>query len=673
MVQGQLTAVAPEEQAFLEATIEALEQEDQSVTDEERERQRRIDELGHALRQEFDEAEKHRYEREVEWLKDLRQYKGQYDPEVLARIHPKRSKAFIRLTRSKVRSTDARMADMLFPAGDKNWTLRETPVPSMDPQLVEEYRQVILARDGEVDQEALDKALADVAKERCAAMTKEIEDQLAEGNYPAVARDVLHSGHLFGTGILKAPLVEQKVRKRWAKRVLGNGATVYVGDEEVQAKPFFQARPVWNIYPDPYANTLEECEFIWERHVMTKHDVRKLAKRPGFDAQRINEYLRTHSKGNILQLKHFEAELRTISGTKSGLGSPANKYEVLERWGYLDGQRLRELGVDVPEQQLDREFEAVLWLLGDVVIKVTLNPFEQESRPYKFYYFEKDETSIWGVGIPSLMRDPQYLFNASVRMMVDNAAMSAGPQVEVNEDLLAEDEDVESLDPFRIWLRRGRGADAAQPALRVYQIDSKVTEFMQLAKLFQEFGDETTSIPRFVYGQPGAGQVSKTVGGLSMLMGQANITLKDVVKNWDDGITTPFITDMYNWNMQFNEKDNIKGDYEIVARGSTSLVAKELRSQALDAFAASTANPLDAPYVKRGQLLKERAVALDLNPDTFVKEEEEVQQQQMMEQQLAQMTQTLQELSQRLGTPADALLAGDLSMLPAAQPVEVPA
>lgn len=632
-----------------------------------------IDQIGLTLRGEFDTAEKLRQEREEEWIKDLRQYKGQYDPDVLAKIHPKRSKAFIRLTRSKVRSTDARMADMLFPAGDKNWTIQPTPVPSMSQELVGEYRQAITQRDGEVDEEALNEAIEEVAKERNGNMSKEIDDQLSEGNYPAVAREVLHSGHLFGTGILKGVMVDSTPQRRWTKKKLQNGSTISVMEEFVEHKPTYMACAIWNIYPDPYATTLSECEYIWERHVMTKHEVRKLAKRKGFKAERILKYLRENKKGNIFSLKHFEQDMRTISGTQTTLGAPDNKYEVLERWGYMDGQQLRDCGAEVSDAELDREFEAVFWLLGDVVIKASINPFESGARPYKFYYFEKDETSIWGVGIPSLMRDPQTLFNASIRMAVDNAAMSAGPQIEVNKELLYDDEDTSALTPFRLWLRRGRGADAGVPALRVYQIESKVGDFLNLAKLFMEFGDESTSIPRFTYGQVDSGSVSKTVGGLSMLMGQANITLKDVVKNWDDGITTPFITDLYNWNMQFSEKENIKGDFKVIARGSTSLVAKELRSHALDAFAGSTNNPIDGPYIKRGKLLQERARALDLNPDDLVKDEEEVTQQAEKDQQLAQMQNVLMQLSQRLGIPPEALMQGALPGEPQPAPAQQPA
>jgi hypothetical protein len=82
---------------------------------------------------------------------------------------------------------------------------------------------------------------------------------------------------------------------------------------------------------------------------------------------------------------------------------------------------------------------------------------------------------------------------------------------------------------------------------------------------------------------------------------------------------------MYDWNMRFNPKQEIKGDYMVKARGASALVAKELRQHAIQGFLAATSNPLDAPYTKRGYLLREGAKALDLEVDRAVLTEQEEQ------------------------------------------------
>ena len=121
-----------------------------------------------------------------------------------------------------------------------------------------------------------------------------------------------------------------------------------------------------------------------------------------------------------------------------------------------------------------------------------------------------------------------------------------------------------------------------------------------------------------------------------MLLGQANITIKDQVKNFDDGITKPFITAMYYWNMQFNSDEDIKGDYAVVARGSSSLIAKEVRSQTLLQFAQITQNEMDASSVKRPTLIRAIADSLDLSDDNLVLSDKEIEANQQAQQQAAQ-------------------------------------
>jgi hypothetical protein len=63
---------------------------------------------------------------------------------------------------------------------------------------------------------------------------------------------------------------------------------------------------------------------------------------------------------------------------------------------------------------------------------------------------------------------------------------------------------------------------------------------------------------------------------------------------------------------------------QVKATGSSSLVSKEARTQALDFF-AQTLQPDDKPFVKNLVLLEERAKAHDLDPAKLLNTEEEAQ------------------------------------------------
>jgi hypothetical protein len=503
-----------------------------------------LDALGVMLRQEFDDAEKLRKSKEDGWLRDLRQFKGIYDPDVMARMHPKRSKVFIRLTRAKVRSSDARMAKLLFPAGDRNWAMDKTPVVELEPEthltaLAEVMQKLGLVDPTQLPPKAALDAVNALATDRMQSMQTEIDDQLTEGNYKAEARKVLHSGHLYGTGILKGPLVERRDQRRWkpAQTEPGQPAPAEqfaLSTVEVKA-PGFSMRPVWAIYPDPYATQVSECQYIWDRHTPNKHELLDLARRNKFNMDVVYGFVHNNPAGDTRQ-RHWETDLISI-GDREHVGALKNRYDLLERWGYLYGKDLAGAGLmdatKMSAEEMHQEYESRLFLLGNRVVKVALNPLPSKIKPFHFYYFDKDDSSIWGNSIPEIYRDSQTSFNSAVRVTIDNAAIAGGPQIEVNRELMEDEEDIEDVHPFRLWVRTGTGQEAQAPAVRIYEVASHAAENMQMAKMFKDLGDEAVTIPSFTYGESSAG-VAKTVGGLSMLMGQANITMEEPARNWDD-------------------------------------------------------------------------------------------------------------------------------------------
>jgi hypothetical protein len=75
--------------------------------------------------------------------------------------------------------------------------------------------------------------------------------------------------------------------------------------------------------------------------------------------------------------------------------------------------------------------------------------------------------------------------------------------------------------------------------------------------------------------------------------------------------------------MQFNDDaPHIKGDLEIKAQGTSSLMQKEVRSQRLMTFMQTASNPSLAPFVKWHVCLKEVAKSLDIDPDQLINDPE---------------------------------------------------
>jgi len=587
-------------------------------------------EISHKLNMEWQKAEAEKRYDEDRFMRSLRQYRGIYDPEILTKMHPNRSQAFIRLTRTKVKTYDARMMDIKFPANhDKDWGIENTPVPDLSADVIQQFANQILEQTGVIPTpEEVEEIVVKFAADQAINMEKEIFDQLTEFDYRSTIRNVIHSGHLYGTGVLKGPMVKEVTSKRWH---LVGGTWKQLTLKRLI--PTAQFVPVWDVYPDKSAKILKNARYCWQYHEFPKNELYKMSLRQDFNGDAIRAFMDAYPDGNA-KYRSYEEQLRSMSSNnkKDGDSNPPKKekYEAHERWGFMSIEDAKKLMPKVSDETWDEfgpEVACNIWLLDDIIIKSIVSPVETANVPYYFYYFDKDETSIFGDGIPEIMRDPQQLYNASIRAMLDNAAISAGPIIEVNVDLLADGEDPTKMFPFRIFQRIGTGIDANQQAIRITKLPSYTTEFLGMVDFFQSTADESTTIPRALSGLPdnSATGAQKTATGMSMLIGASNITLKDQVHFFDEGITTPFIKAMYFWNMEFNPKNSIKGDFNVVARGSKSLIAKEVKMEQINQFLAMTNNELDNQYIKRDVLLRELAEVFDLDRLGFVRSEKEVQ------------------------------------------------
>lgn len=607
---------------------------------------RTLSSLGSVFLAEFSQAQQDRRTTEDRWLKDLRQYKGKYDPEVEANMDANRSKAFVRKTRVKVKTVDSRVFDLLFPANaDRNWSIEPTPVPTVAPELEAAIKTELTAALGRPpDEDEINMAIKTMVEKAATAMSKVIDDQLTESRYKKAARSVIHSGHLYGTGILKAPLIERKIRTRF---VLKEGKWTAITESYVV--PFVDYVPLWRFFPDMSATELENCRYAYERHLLSKASTLKLAERKSFDAAKIREYVMANPDGSQ-QRKLYEEELRQV-GERQQTPITDGQYEILERWGWVDAVQLAACGVPVPSERMHETFFANIWLLPNgEIVRASLQPINGVTWPYHMYYFDKDETSIFGEGLATIMRDDQTMINAGVRMILDNAALTAGPQFEVNMDLMAPTERADEMHPFKLWLRNGK--EAASPAVRVLDIPGKLEELYPIVEMFEANADEVTAVPRFMGGENPTQGAAGTASGLSMLMGNTSVVMKDLITGYDEGITSPFISALYCWNMQFNRDNDIKGDYNVKARGSASLVAKEIRAQQLEAFAAQTANAMDAPFIKREKLLRQRAEANDLVDVVKTSEEVTAEQNNDTAKQQQALLQKQQELEMKMGMAA---------------------
>lgn len=585
----------------------------------------------------FDRFAAERIPAEQKWLKNLRQYLGIYDPDAERMLARNRSRAYPRLTRMKCISMLSRLMNLMFPGNEDNWELNASPSPSMAPETVADAVSELmreLAANGEqvqLTQELVDEAIRNLSRKQAKQMTLLLKDQLMElgGNqtvdWITLNRKVIDSGIKFGIGVLEGPFVRKIETSGWMLQAEATtdeqGNQVPGGfkpDTKTSYKPQYDHLPVWDFYPDMSARDLPG-EGYFVRKILGRSALRKLADRPDFFPTQVKQVLLQMPGGNF-RAKGWETELRTMgvalqSDATTNAPSGREKYEVIIWKGPVSAAMLMEAGADVPEHMRTDDVDAELWMVDNWVIKAEVNAWRKmglKLQQVHIFQFDEDDTSPIGQGLPGIVRDSQLSLCAAVRMSLDNASITCGPNLEVNTGLLRADQDLTSVEAYKMWYRDDEGPSAQFPAVRELKFDGHLAELQNLSKMFLEFAEMETFI-----GPSTGGDFSKmpsepmrTAAGASAVRGDAALPFKDIVRNYDS-FTQSTIWSLVIFNKKFNPTAAPEGDYDVIPRGATSLIAKEVRGMQIDAL-SQTMTPEERDHVDERQFMEAKFASRDL-------------------------------------------------------------
>ena len=625
-----------EDEINIEDDAIALEDsEDSDVTDTE------VKGIANHVMSQFKKSEDYRYDDETRWVRAYRNYRGIYGPDVQF-TEAEKSRVFIKITKTKTLAAYGQIADVLFAGNKFPISIEPTELPegvakdvSFDPKEPQELRNQDNGQDmvspygfmgdgkelpkGATAQSLqdmlgpLEEKLGDIenlkegsgqtptaityspAMIAAKSMEKQIMDQLQESHANKHLRSTAFEMALFGTGVMKGPFAVDKEYPNW--------------NEEGEYSPVFKTIPqvshvsVWNFYPDPDSTNIEQAQYIIERHKMSRSELRALKRRPYFRDTVIEEVI---SDGENYTKKYWEDDLIDYNQD-----SYVERFEVLEYWGMLDTEMLEEQGVDIPKELKDfEELQVNVWVSGGRLLRVVLNPFKPAKIPYMAAPYELNPYSFFGVGLAENMDDTQTLMNGFMRMAVDNAVLSGNLLIEVDETNLVPGQDL-SVYPGKVFRRQG---GAPGQAIFGTKFPNVSNENLQLFDKARQLADESTGLPSFSHGQTGVSGVGRTASGISMLMNAASGSIKTVIKNVDDYLLKPLGEGLFRFNMQFNFNPEIRGDLEVHARGTESLMANEVRSQRLMQFLQTASNPALALFAKFNYIIREIAKAMELDP-----------------------------------------------------------
>lgn len=533
------------------------------------------------VRRAFNDAELHRRSIGIDtrMLRNLRCNKCEYQPEDLPLLEPYLN-VYMGVGAVKARAAESWITDIILNNLEKPWTIQPTPEPELRNEQKDEVVEQLLAELPDIHGRA---ALEDRARELKSVQAKlafskaeqatsrmetKINDQMTEADWTEVFGDFIADLTVQPAALIRGPFVIGKKAATW------DGNDYKTINKSV---PVCRVISPFDAFPSPDASSPNNGKYFIERLKYGRDKLYNLIGVTGYNGGNIRQVLDTYPNGYSLHT-FGDAERQRLEDKTADevslVGDQLQNIDILIYNGIVNGEMLVEHNVVVPDKQASYECE--VWVAGTYVIRAILNPNPSGRRPIYATSYRKIKGSFWGQSVIDLVYDINRVCNAAARSMVKNMGYAAGPVGEVDSSRIAETQSPTSVVPYEIKLVGPDQTGTGGKAYHFHNIQSVAPHLMDIFNQYLKYADDISGIPAYILGNPQVAGAGRTLGGLSMLMGNAAKGIKQVQLNIDRDVIAPLVTGYYIYNMKTSKDDSIKADCVVHARGATGLLQKEL-------------------------------------------------------------------------------------------------
>lgn len=571
----------------------------------------------------------------------MRTFNGQYDSQKLQEIRRfGGTDIYARLTATKCRGATSLLRDVYLNT-EKPWGLQATPSPTLADDAAADIEELVQAELAAVQRmmpgaapdpgavrdrrEALMNSVARAALKRARQEAEEaflkLDDILVEGGFYEALGALLVDLPLFPYACLKGPVVRISPQVTWV-----NG----VAQQVDKPRLYWNRISPFDVWWTPGVSDIRDAAVI-ERSRLTRQDLNQLLGLPGYNDDAIKEVLKWYGQSGYVeaQASTTETPRSTMESREDPRMNQSGIIDMLEYHGYVQGTMLLEYGFG-PDKVPDpmRDYFVDVFKIGRYVIKVQLSPSLRKRAPYYVSSFEKVPGTMIGNALPDILADIQDATNAALRSLINNMSIASGPQVVINDDRIADNENGDDLYPWKRWhtITDPLGNNNQKP-IDFYQPGSNAQELLGVYEKFTQIADELSSIPRYITGSERMGGAGRTASGLAMLMGNAAKILQTVAANIDNDIIEPAITELYDMIMLTDQTGMLRGDESITVLGVNVAMQRETQRQRQLEFLQITANPVDLQITGikgRASVLRSVADGIGLNGEDIVPPDEEI-------------------------------------------------
>lgn len=430
------------------------------------------------------------------------------------------------------------------------------------------------------------KMVNDQASDAAKKAETRIYDWMVESQYPAETRKVIHDAARLGVGVLKGPYPEIRTSKAITRSKKGKkDKDVLELRIEKKVVPAVKWIDPWNFFPDEACSeNIHDGNIVFERDYLSKKGLRELKKDPTYLADMIDKVLE-EGPGKI----YMEGRDR--------LNSEKVNKKRFEIW-YCTGMQKRKDMVLAGAEGADQipkdveEVPAIVTMVNTTVIKAVMHPLDSGNFPYHVIPWSRRPGSWAGVGVAEQIDMPQKMVNASTRALLNNAGLSSGVQIVMDQTGIKPADGSWVLTPNKIWYKTGESnVPDVRAAFFAVIIPSVQKEMMGIIEYGMKLAEESTSIPMVTQGLQGP-SVPETFGAAQLQDNNAHTWLRSIGYRYDDCITEPLVNDFYEWLLLDEEvPDDEKGDYYINAHGSAAMIERAIQEQTLLGMFQAVANP----------------------------------------------------------------------------------
>lgn len=588
---------------------------------------KQLDALGEALSKKRAEAIQGRTQSGIEqqWIEDEEFYQGIDDanrnehsnawrtkPPGQYNVTPQsatRSTVFPNITRPYCDAAAARIADMLLPTDDANFSIQPLPIPDLVdlangnlPTAVQvaqstdptppNVQQTQIAQG--VQQAML---MVNTAKDKAKKAQIRMEDWQVKTQYQAEVRLVIEDAARIGSGVLKGPFPIKKKMVAMTQPQNGQPAGIEIKEELLPASKRIDP---WDFFPDPSCGSnIHDGSYTWERDHITERQLRELKKLPGYLESAVDLCIEEGPKETHIATDKQQPDHNLEDSQYR------KRYEIWYYHGTVGREELTAAGMELDPE--DRpQLPALITMVNDHVIKAALNPLDSGDFPYDIMPWQRKSGMPWGNGVARHGRTPQRIVTAATRNLMDNAGLGAGAQIVLKQELIEPADGQMNLTPRKFWyVAEDADIDDVRKAMTFFTVPMVQRELDAIIQYGLKLMEDATGLPMLLQGQQG--KAPDTVGGMTMLNNNASAVLRRLARTFDDCVTEPHIRRYYTWLLQYGE-DEEKGDFTIDARGSSALVERDLQAQEMVQLWTLAQNPtsgLDPKKVAK-ELLKSR-------------------------------------------------------------------